>query len=499
MDQPATSELGAGAPTAAHGVARVDVRAVNKKEHRSAYQKRLKIFPKKARGGFRRLKWGIMALTLSAYYLAPWLRWDRGPSAPDQAILLDIPARRFYFFFIEIWPQEIYYLTGLLILAAFGLFLATSLFGRVWCGYTCPQTVWTDLFIAVERMVEGDRGARMRLDKAPWSATKIGKRVVKHGIWLIIAMMTGGAWVFYFADAPSLLGELVTLQAPPIAYIAIGVLTFTTYILGGLAREQVCIYMCPWPRIQAAMVDVDSMIVTYRGYRGEPRGPHRKGEPWEGRGDCIDCNNCVAVCPTGIDIRDGSQLECINCGLCVDACNDVMDRIHRPRGLIAYDTFANVERRASGKSARVKLLRARPLIYAGSMVAVAAVMVFGLSTRATLDVNVLRDRNPLFVTLSDGSIRNGYTVKIINKQHERRTYRLTVEGLPGHRVRVVGRDGAGAPMLPVPADRLASYRVLVSAPVDVLKGQSTPIVFLLTDTAGGTRVSYDAVFRGPGG
>ncbi|MFQ5467699.1 MAG: 4Fe-4S binding protein, partial [Kiloniellaceae bacterium] len=231
MVQPATSEPDAGAPAAAHGVARVDVRAVNKKEHRSANQKRLKIYPKKARGGFRRLKWGIMGLTLSVYYLAPWLRWDRGANAPDQAILLDIPARRFYFFFIEIWPQEVYYLTGLLILAAFGLFLATSLFGRVWCGYTCPQTVWTDLFIAVERMVEGDRGARLRLDKSPWSAAKIGKRVVKHGIWLIIAMLTGGAWVFYFADAPSLLSELATLQAPPIAYIAIGVLTFTTYTL----------------------------------------------------------------------------------------------------------------------------------------------------------------------------------------------------------------------------------------------------------------------------
>ena len=239
---------GTSASPPAPGVARAEVDAVNRGEKRTLYQKRTRIYPKRARGTFRRLKWVIMGLTLSIYYLAPWIRWDRGPNTPDQAILIDIPARRFYFFFIEIWPQEVYYLTGLLILAALGLFLATSLFGRVWCGYTCPQTVWTDLFIAVERMIEGDRGARIRLDKAPWTVHKIARKVLKHVIWLVIAVLTGGAWVFYFADAPTLLGDLVTFEAPTIAYIAIAVLTFTTYTLGGHAREQVCIYMCPWPR-----------------------------------------------------------------------------------------------------------------------------------------------------------------------------------------------------------------------------------------------------------
>ncbi len=483
---------------AAAGVERVDAAAVNRKETRSLYQKRIKIFSKRARGAFRKLKWAVLAMTLGVYYVAPWLRWDRGTSAPDQAILIDIPARRFYFFFIEIWPQEVYYLTGILILSGLALFLATSLFGRVWCGYTCPQTVWTDLFIFVERLIEGDRGARIRLEKAPWGAHKIALRVVKHALWIVIAVLTGGAWVFYFADAPSLLVALATLQAPAIAYIAIGVLTCTTYLLGGIAREQVCTYMCPWPRIQAAMTDVDSMIVTYRDYRGEPRGPHRKSEPWEGRGDCIDCNACVAVCPMGIDIRDGSQLECINCGLCIDACDEVMSKVGRPLKLIAYDTFANVDRRAAGQDARYSLLRTRPLIYVGLMVVVGSLMLFGLTTRSALDLNVLRDRNPLFVTLSDGAIRNGYTVKVINKQHEAREFRLDVEGLAGRRIDVVGLESEGPPVLRVKADKLAAYRVFLSAPRESLIDESVPIVFRVTDTLDGSEIVYDAVFRGPG-
>ena len=465
----------------------------------SLYKRRTKIYPRKAKGTFRNLKWVIMAVTLSIYYLAPWIRWDRGPNAPDQAILIDLPARRFYFFFIEIWPQEVYYITGLLILAALGLFLATSLFGRVWCGYTCPQTVWTDLFIAVERLLEGDRSARIRLDKAPWTANKALRKTGKHAIWLVIGVLTGGAWVFYFADAPSLLVDLVTLEAPAVAYISIGVLTFTTYTFGGHAREQVCTYMCPWPRIQAAMLDPDTMVVTYREYRGEPRGPHRKHESWEGRGDCIDCGQCVVVCPMGIDIRDGQQLECITCALCIDACNTVMDRIGRPRNLIAYDTLANVDRKAAGEGVRVTLLRARPMIYAALMVVAGGIMLFTLTTRSALDLNVLRDRNPLFVTLSDGAIRNGFTVKVINKQHEDRTYRLAIEGLDGVDVSVVGANPDDETVLSVKPDSLASFRVFLATSRESLKGaDAVPITFLVTDTQDGTEVTNDSVFRGPG-
>ncbi|MCG8691950.1 MAG: cytochrome c oxidase accessory protein CcoG [Minwuiales bacterium] len=476
----------------------VDVQPVNKQERRELYKKRQKIFPKRVQGTFRSLKWVIMAITLGIYYLAPWIRWDRGPNAPDQAILIDFPARRFYFFFIEIWPQEVYYLTGLLILAALALFLITSLAGRVWCGYTCPQTVWTDLFILVERMVEGDRNARMRLDKARWTVNKFVRRVIKHGIWVVIAVATGGAWVFYFADAPTLLPQLFTLQAPAVSYIFIGVLSLTTYLLGGLAREQVCTYMCPWPRIQGALLDEESLVVSYRADRGEPRGAHKKGQSWEGRGDCIDCNQCVAVCPMGIDIRDGLQLECISCALCIDACNTVMDKVGRPRGLITYDTYTNSQRRERGEPARIKLLRPRTIVYGSVIVVVGLVMLATLIQRPTLEANVLRDRNPLFVTLSDGSIRNGYTVKILNKLHETRSYGLTLEGLSEPKIAVVGQQDAGdAARFTVKPNSLGSFRVFVTVPTAAVTDPSVPVTFVVTDESDGTVATNDTSFRGP--
>ncbi|MEM7488296.1 MAG: cytochrome c oxidase accessory protein CcoG, partial [Pseudomonadota bacterium] len=290
------------------------------------------IFPRRVKGTFRNLKWIIMILTLGVYYVTPWIRWDRGPNLPDQAVLVDLAGRRFYFFWIEIWPHEFYFVAGLLIMAGLGLFLFTSALGRVWCGYACPQTVWTDLFLEVERRIEGDRNARVRLWKAPWDARKTRLRLTKWTVWALIGLATGGAWVFYFADAPTLLRDLVTLNAHPVAYITIAILTTTTVVLGGFMREQVCIYMCPWPRIQAAMVDEGTLTVGYRDWRGEPRGKKRI----EGAGDCIDCMACVNVCPTGIDIRDGQQMACITCALCIDACDEVMEKIGRPRGLIDY-------------------------------------------------------------------------------------------------------------------------------------------------------------------
>ena len=313
------------AQEAAPGVEAVDAKAVNRRADRELYAKRKKIYPKLARGTFRSLKWLVMAVTLGIYYALPWLRWNRGPDLPDQAVLLDMANNRFFFFFLEIWPQEFYFVTGLLVLAALGLFFATSIAGRVWCGYTCPQTVWTDLMITVERFWQGDRNDRIRLDASPWGLAKIFRKVMTHLSWLAIGLATGGALVFYFRDAPTLARELLTGTAPFIAYLFLGIFAGTTYLLGGIAREQVCIYMCPWPRIQGAMVDHETLLVSYRTERGEPRGPHKKGQPWEGRGDCIDCKACVAVCPTGIDIRDGAQLECIQCALCIDACNAIMD------------------------------------------------------------------------------------------------------------------------------------------------------------------------------
>ncbi len=483
----------AGAPL----VETVDVQAVNAKAQRSLYKKRVKIHPKRVKGTFRRLKWIIMLVTLGIYYLSPWIRWDRGANAPDQAILIDFPSRRFYFFFIEIWPQEVFYITGLLILAALTLFLVTSLAGRVWCGYTCPQTVWTDLFVAVERFVEGDRNARLKLDRAPWSASKIGKRVVKHAIWILIAVATGGAWIFYFADAPTLAGQLLTFKAPPIAYAFIGIFTFTTYTLGGIAREQVCIYMCPWPRIQGAMFDEDSYLITYRDYRGEPRGSHKKGEGWEGRGHCIDCNQCVAACPMGIDIRDGGQLECIQCALCIDACDSVMDKVGLPRGLIGYDTYRQLEAQTSGHWSKTKLFRPRTVIYAALIVVVGIAMVISLATRSDLDINVLRDRNPIFVTLSDGSIRNGYTVKILNKRRAERNLELRVAGIDGATLSAVGLSDDAEPRFSVEADSLRSIKVFVTAPRDESRPTSVPVTLTLVDLASGDSVRYESSFKGP--
>jgi cytochrome c oxidase accessory protein FixG len=480
---------------AAEGVARSDALASNSAANRKFYQARVPIYPKLVHGNFRKLKWIAMAITLGIYYLVPWIRWDRGPFAPHQAVLVDLAHERFYFFFIEIWPQEVYYITGLLILAAVSLFLVTALFGRLWCGYACPQTVWTDLFVYVENLIEGDRGARIRLAASPWTASKIAKRVAKHSAWILIAVATGGAWVFYFTDAPTLARELAAGTAPIVAYATIGLLAFTTYSLGGLMREQVCTYMCPWPRIQAAMVDSDALSVTYRADRGEPRGPHKKGQPWEGRGHCIDCNQCVAACPMGIDIRDGIQLECINCALCIDACDDVMTRIDLPKGLIGYDTDSNVAARLKGEPARFRFIRPRTVLYATVLTIVAAIMGFGLDTRRTIDLDVLRDRNPNFVTLPDGAVRNGYTLKLMNRSDAARDFYLAIDGPRLRRVDVIGLGDVTLPVkLNVEADKVRTVRVLVTVGLHDLNGASQKIVFALSDAPMHEARDVDTVF-----
>ncbi|GAB5389451.1 MAG: cytochrome c oxidase accessory protein CcoG [Alphaproteobacteria bacterium] len=466
------------------------------------YASRGKIYPKRVSGTFRRLKWTAMAVLLAIYYLAPWIRWDRGPNAPDQAILIDMPARRFYFFFIELWPQEVYYITGVLIAAGIGLFLSNALVGRAWCGYACPQTVWTDLYIHVERWVEGDRSARMRLDKSPWSLGKIRKRIIKHAIWILIAVATGGAWVFYFADAPTLMGQLFTFDAPFAAYLWIGIFTATTYTLGGLAREQVCTYMCPWPRIQAAMTDEEALNVSYRTDRGEPRGIHKKGTTWEGRGDCIDCKACVNVCPMGIDIRDGAQLECIHCALCIDACDEIMDKIERPRGLIGYDNDRRIAARAAGEpQPSLRYIRPRTVLYAGMIAIVGIVMVVSLFTRDDFDITVQHDRNPHFVQLSSGDIRNAYTVKISNKKAVERSYRLTLPDLPDAQLASIGL--AEAPLengliVTVPPDDLRSVRVTVTAP-RMTAGQdgSVPVHFQIYEYESRKTDNASDFFKGP--
>ena len=510
-------------------VERIEAEPVNAPKIRQPlYAARKKVFPKRASGQFRRFKWLIMAITLGIYYFTPWLRWDRGPYAPDQAILIDIANRRFYFFFIEIWPQEFFFVAGLLVMAGIGLFLITSAVGRAWCGYTCPQTVWVDLFLVVERAVEGDRNARMKLDEGPWTANKIVKRVVKHAAWLAIAVATGGAWIFYFADAPGLLKSFVTGQAEPIAYITVAVLTATTYTFGGIMREQVCTYMCPWPRIQAAMLDEHSLTVTYNDWRGEPRSRHRKKmlAAGESVGDCVDCNACVAVCPMGIDIRDGLQLECITCALCIDACDQVMDKLGIERGLISYTTLSTYDhnmalatengkhpadpKRVYGKDGKLVpevrhfrwrvLARPRTLVYLGAWSAVGIGLLVALGSRDRLEVNVLHDRNPQFVTLSDGSIRNGYNVKLLNMIPEPRTVMLKIEGLPGAVMTIPELEnqiGGDSYAVPVDPDKLRSLRVFVSLSPQYLQDGEMGFRFIAEDKQSNERDVYNAQFFSP--
>ena len=505
-----------------------DAEAVNAKHNRELYAARQKIHPKRASGSFRSLKWVIMLVTLGVYYITPWLRWDRGPYAPDQAVLVDLANRRFYFFFIDIWPHEFFFVAGLLVMAGIGLFLVTSTVGRAWCGYTCPQTVWVDLFLVVERFFEGDRNARIKLDAAPWSTSKARKRLSKHLVWVLIAMATGGAWIFYFADAPALLKNFITGQAAFVAYATVAVLAATTYVFGGLMREQVCTYMCPWPRIQAAMLDEHSLTVTYNDWRGEPRSRHAKKAIAAGEsvGDCVDCNACVAVCPMGIDIRDGQQLECITCALCIDACDGVMDKLGREKGLISYSTLSAYEHNmavatggvdaAAIDPARVRtdgrfeekiknfhwgeVIRPRTLIYGSIYGAIGLGLLAALLMRSHLDVNVLHDRNPQFVQLSDGSIRNGYQIKILNMRTQPHSFHIELAGLPAATLRLEGSDlGQGeGEEIAVKANQLRNVRVFVTMHKDAIKSAATDFTIKVSAIGSDDTVTHRARFEAPG-
>lgn len=484
---------------------RDDVTQIDQSPPPDLYAPREPIFPRRVSGFFRNLKWGLMIVLLGIYYVTPWIRWDRGPNLPDQAVLIDMGERRFFFFMIEIWPHEFYFVAGLLIMAGLGLFLFTSAAGRVWCGYACPQTVWTDLFILVERWIEGDRNARIRLHRQPWNWEKLIKNGVKWWVWLAISLATGGAWIFYFTDAPRLLRDLLHFEAHPIAYATMLILTGTTFFFGGFAREQICIYACPWPRIQAAMMDEDTLTIGYRDWRGEPRGKLEKpSQDAQSKGDCIDCMACVNVCPMGIDIRDGQQLACITCGLCIDACNGVMDKIGKPRDLIGYLALTDETAERAGaqkKSVWQHILRIRTIVYTVLWAGVGAALVVALFMRAPIEVNVTPIRNPQFVTLSDGSIRNAYDLRLLNKQGEDRIFALSAT--PPELFHL-SFDGQSNLNITVPANETKTVRLFVTAP----KGspaasaeRSDLRLWVMDMGATGaaidpTRVSHDTVFFG---
>ncbi|WP_374282063.1 cytochrome c oxidase accessory protein CcoG [Novosphingobium sp.] len=467
----------------------------------SLYEKRKAVFPKAVDGRFRRLKWLVMIVTLGIYYITPWLRWDRGPYAPDQAVLVDLAHRRFYMFGIEIWPHEFYFVAGLLIMAGVGLFVITSAVGRAWCGYSCPQTVWTDLFQHVDRLIDGDRNAQLRLEAAPWGAEKIFKRAVKWTIYLAISFWTGGAWIMYFADAPTLTREFWAGDAAPVAYGTVAVLTATTFLFGGFMREQICVYMCPWPRIQTAMLDEKSLLVTYKDWRGEPRGSVKKAEKNPGGvGDCVDCNQCVAVCPTGYDIRNGPDIQCITCALCIDACDKVMVQLGRPRGLIDYATLEDCKLEREGETPRPisrALFHTRTLIYVGVWAAIGFALLFALGNRQRLDISVQKDRNPPYMLMSGGELRNAYTVKLRNMESRPRPMQVTIDGLPGGTMwtdDMPSEKAARTLKFDVAADRADPMRFYVVAPSGT-RPQHFEFKLKALDAEGGedeSKVRFDA-------
>ena len=390
------------------------------------YAAREEIYPREAKGRYATLRWACVWLTQLLFYGLPWIGYNG-----RQAVLFDLGARKFHLFGLVLWPQDFIYFAGLLIICAYGLFLVTTVAGRVWCGFACPQTVYTELFLWIERKVEGPRSARIRLDRQPWGFEKIAKKTAKHAAWLAVALWTGFTFVGYFTPVRSLTTEILAWQLGPWEAFWVLFYGFATYGNAGWMREQVCKYMCPYARFQSAMFDKDTLIVTYDRARGEPRSPSGRVAGGQAAGDCIDCTLCVQVCPTGIDIRRGLQYECIGCAACVDACNGVMDKVERPRGLIRYATEQALAKGWGSEQVRRRLLRPRVLGYAAVLALMVAAMTASLALRVPLKVDVIRDRGSMGREVEDGRIENVYRLQLMNTSEQARSYRLGVAGLPG--------------------------------------------------------------------
>jgi cytochrome c oxidase accessory protein FixG len=387
------------------------------------YAAREEIYPREGSGRYARLRWLFVWLTQLAFYGTPWLQWN-----DRQALLFDLGARKFYIFGLVLWPQDFIYLAALLIICAYLLFLATAVAGRVWCGFACPQTVYTEIFLWIERRIEGKRSARIALDRQPPSLSKFAKKSAKHLAWGAVALWTGFTFVGYFTPIKLLAGEVLTLSFGPWEWFWVVFYSFATYGNAGWMREQVCKYMCPYARFQSSMFDRDTLIITYSGERGEPRMPLSKKKQGGG-GDCIDCSMCVQVCPTGIDIRNGLQYECIGCAACVDACNGVMDKVGLPRGLIRYSTERAMAMRYTPTQIRQRTLRPRVLIYAAILALIVAAVGTALTLRVPLKLDVIRDRGAMGREVEDGMIENVYRLQIMNTSERAQTYRIRVSGI----------------------------------------------------------------------
>jgi cytochrome c oxidase accessory protein FixG len=448
------------------------------------YAEHKKIYPREVSGYFTRLRMLSVVVLLGIYYLMPFARWD-----DRQALLFDLPARKFYIFGLTLWPQDFIYLAALLIMAGLSLFFFTALLGRVWCGYACPQTVWTEAYLWMERKIEGNRGRRMKLDKAPTSAAKIRTKALKHTVWIIFSLWTGFTFVGYFTPIYELGGRLFTGDLGPWETFWILFYSFATYGNAGFMREQVCKYMCPYARFQSAMFDSDTLIVAYHPERGEPRGSRRRGTDFEaqGLGACIDCNLCVQVCPTGIDIRDGLQYECIACSACIDACDEIMDKMSYPRGLIKYTT----ENAAEGKGQHI--LRPRVMVYATILLVLFGLLVSNLVLRIPLELDVIRDRNTLYRETRDGLIENVYTLKILNMDEQPHRYILRAEGVDGLKL-VTDQEE-------IFVEASSVYEMVVRLQADEfnLEQRSVPVSFHLQATdANHLSIVEEARFLGPG-
>jgi cytochrome c oxidase accessory protein FixG len=453
----------------------------------SLYEAQKKIYPRAVTGLFARWRWGLVIFTQVLFYGLPWLQWGQ-----RQAVLFDLGARRFYIFGYVLYPQDFIYLTALLVISALSLFLFTAVAGRLWCGFACPQTVYTELFLWIERKVEGDRNARMRLDGSPMSVRKFGKKGTKHFLWLTLSLWTGFTFVGYFTPIRTLWGEAFTLAFGPWEWFWVNFYGLATYGNAGFLREQVCKYMCPYARFQSAMFDRDTLIVSYDTTRGEPRGSRsRKADPAKlSLGACIDCDLCVHVCPTGIDIRKGLQYECIGCGGCVDVCNTVMDKMNYPRGLIRFSTQNAITKGWTRKDIWGHILRPRVLLYSAILSSLCIALTWSLVVRTPLRVDVVRDRGALSRIVEGGRIENVYRLQIMNATEQAQEYRIAVEGIPG--ITVASEDE-----VKVGAAESRWVAVRLQAPYDAAPPGSHPIHFNVGMEHGDAHVSEKSVFLVP--
>lgn len=440
------------------------------------------IHAKRMPGKFRSLKWKSMTVWL-VFFLGPYLRWN-----DSQAVLFDIPNRKFHIFDITILPQDVWLLALILLFFAILLAAVTSVAGRVFCGYFCFQTIWTDIFTLIEEKLEGSPAKRRKLDEAPLSAAKIRVKAIKHSIWIAIGFITGLSFTAWFTDAYQLWVDIFTLEAHMFVYVMLFAFTVGTYVLAGFMREQTCFWLCPYARIQGVMYDTQTILPTYDFVRGEPRGKLIKGKPAEGNGDCIACNQCVAVCPTGIDIRGGQQEGCITCGLCIDACDSVMDKIGKPRGLIRYASLDEMKH----KEVKPFFKRPRVLIYSGIILFAVIGILYGLTNLGTYDLKVIHERQPLYVQMSDGSIQNRYDLKILNKTDQEMHISIRVTGAEGIETKGIREK------MTLPPSKLTSFPVFISIPKKYIKKERTPIYFTVESYQEfGDTVEYQSMFYGP--